>query len=99
MMAPLELDVDAELKTFSFTRKAHRDVYPAIEPSRPDHSQVGKVIIVTGASRGIGKLVRGMTQRGIRNCLLVLLTWILPGFRGFICSSQCCCYRIDWAVG
>lgn len=56
-MASFELDVDAELKAFSFTRKAHRDIYPAIDPHRPDHSQAGKVIIVTGASRGIGKLV------------------------------------------
>jgi hypothetical protein len=57
-MASFELDVDAELKAFSFTRKAHRDIYPAIDPHLPVHSQAGKVIIVTGASRGIGKLVR-----------------------------------------
>ncbi|KAJ5886988.1 uncharacterized protein N7473_009662 [Penicillium subrubescens] len=50
------MDVDAELKAFSFTQKAHRDVYLAIDPRRPELSQAGKVIIVTGASRGIGKL-------------------------------------------
>ncbi|OOQ84507.1 putative oxidoreductase, short chain dehydrogenase/reductase family [Penicillium brasilianum] len=55
-MASLELDVDAELKAFSFTRRAHRDVYPSIDPRRPELSQAGKVIVVTGASRGIGKL-------------------------------------------
>lgn len=62
-MASLELDVDAELKAFSFTLKAHRDVYPAIDPCRPEHSQAGKVIILTGASRGIGKLVGWMANR------------------------------------
>ncbi|KAJ5377169.1 uncharacterized protein N7496_004578 [Penicillium cataractarum] len=55
-MASFELDVDAELKAHSFTRRAHRDVYPAIDPRRPELSQAGKVVVVTGASRGIGKL-------------------------------------------
>lgn len=56
-MATFELDVDAELKAHSFTRRAHRDVYPAIDPHLPELSQAGKVVIITGASRGIGKLV------------------------------------------
>jgi hypothetical protein len=56
-MASLELDVDAELKAFSFTRRAHRDGYPTIDSRRPELSQAGKVVIITGASRGIGKLV------------------------------------------
>ncbi|KAJ5153499.1 uncharacterized protein N7482_009977 [Penicillium canariense] len=55
-MSTLALDVDDELKAFSFTSKAHRDVYPAIDPCLAGHSQAGKVIIITGASRGIGKL-------------------------------------------
>ncbi|GAB1212211.1 hypothetical protein ATERTT37_001343 [Aspergillus terreus] len=40
----------------AFTQKTYRDVYPAIDPTRPELSQAGKVVVITGASRGIGKL-------------------------------------------
>jgi NAD(P)-dependent dehydrogenase (short-subunit alcohol dehydrogenase family) len=73
-MASFELDVDAELKAFSFTRKVHRNVYPAIDPRRLELSQAGKVIIVTGASRGIGKLVSLTTDKDTVNYLSVWLT-------------------------
>lgn len=73
-MASFEMDVDAELKAFSFTQKAHRDVYPAIDPRRPELSQAGKVIIVTGASRGIGKLVSSTTYADTGNYMSVWLT-------------------------
>ncbi|KAL3462358.1 hypothetical protein BJX64DRAFT_259373 [Aspergillus heterothallicus] len=39
----------------AFTKKLYRDVYPAVEPTRPEHSQAGKVIVITGASRGLGR--------------------------------------------
>ncbi len=32
----------------------HRDPYPAISPSRPELSQAGKTILITGGSDGIG---------------------------------------------
>lgn len=38
----------------AFTSFVYRDVYAAIDPSRPELSQKGKVVMVTGASRGIG---------------------------------------------
>ncbi len=37
-----------------FTRTTHHDVYPAIDPSLASNSLAGKVVIITGASRGIG---------------------------------------------
>ena len=40
-----------------FTKMTHRDVYPAIDPTAASNSQAGKVIVVTGASKGIGRLV------------------------------------------
>ena len=40
----------------AFTSEVYRDVYPAIDPRRPELSQSGKVILVTGASRGIGQV-------------------------------------------
>ncbi|KAL2783654.1 hypothetical protein BJX66DRAFT_344756 [Aspergillus keveii] len=42
-------------KLNAFTKKLHRDVYPAVDPNRPEHSQAGKVVVITGASRGLGR--------------------------------------------
>lgn len=52
-----DLPKDFYVKSMQFTQNAHQDMYPAIDPSRPEHSLVGKVAIITGASRGIGALV------------------------------------------
>jgi NAD(P)-dependent dehydrogenase (short-subunit alcohol dehydrogenase family) len=38
----------------AFTSSVYRDVYQAVDPKRPELSQKGKVVIVTGASRGVG---------------------------------------------
>ena len=40
-----------------FVRTVYRDVYPAIDPTAPSNSQKGKVIVITGASQGIGRKV------------------------------------------
>ncbi|OBT64257.1 hypothetical protein VE03_06763 [Pseudogymnoascus sp. 23342-1-I1] len=39
----------------SWTHTAHHDVYPYTHPSRPELSSKGKVVIVTGSGRGIGR--------------------------------------------
>jgi len=51
-----EVDPDLYTKIGLFTKKYYRDVYPAIEPTRPELSLVGKVTIVTGAGRGLGRV-------------------------------------------
>ncbi|KAF2635730.1 NAD(P)-binding protein [Massarina eburnea CBS 473.64] len=33
----------------------HNDTYPAIDPTKPEHSQKGKTVIITGAGSGIGR--------------------------------------------
>ena len=38
-----------------FTSKVRRDVYDAIDPTSSELSLNGKVIVMTGASQGIGK--------------------------------------------
>ncbi|KAL2837215.1 hypothetical protein BJX68DRAFT_274230 [Aspergillus pseudodeflectus] len=43
-------------KVNAFTKKLHRDVYRAVDPRRPDHSQAGKVVVITGASRALGAI-------------------------------------------
>lgn len=40
--------------TGAYTPHIHRDQYPAVDPKSPTLSQSGKVIIITGASAGIG---------------------------------------------
>jgi hypothetical protein len=51
------LPVDHFVKSQQFVRTTHRDVYPAIEPTQASLSQKGKVVIVTGASQGLGARV------------------------------------------
>ncbi|KAJ6016230.1 hypothetical protein N7540_010821 [Penicillium herquei] len=51
-----DMDIDAGTKAIAFTTKNYRSVYPAIDPTRPDLSQKGKVIVITGASQGLGRL-------------------------------------------
>jgi len=50
-----QLPTDHFIKFSRFTPTTHRDVYPSISPSNPALSQAGKIAIITGASRGIGK--------------------------------------------
>lgn len=44
----------------SFTKGIYRDAYPTIDPTRPALSQAGKVVMITGASKGIGRDVSGI---------------------------------------
>jgi NAD(P)-dependent dehydrogenase (short-subunit alcohol dehydrogenase family) len=39
----------------SFTKGVYRDVYPAVNPKNPELSKAGKIVMITGASRGIGR--------------------------------------------
>lgn len=39
---------------FSFTKTVHRAPYPEISPSRPELSQAGKTVLITGGHTGIG---------------------------------------------
>ncbi|KAF3032389.1 hypothetical protein E8E12_003432 [Didymella heteroderae] len=48
------LPVDYFVKSMQFTARTHRDVYAAIDPSQAALSQKGKVVVVTGASQGLG---------------------------------------------
>lgn len=43
-----------ELRATTFTRTVHSDVYPAIDPSKPELSQAGKTVLIPGGGTGIG---------------------------------------------
>jgi NAD(P)-dependent dehydrogenase (short-subunit alcohol dehydrogenase family) len=42
---------------WTFTPTFHREPYPAISPSRPELSQAGRTVLVTGGSGGIGSAI------------------------------------------
>ena len=39
----------------SFTKDVYRDIYPAVDPKLQVLSKAGKIVMITGASRGIGR--------------------------------------------
>ncbi|CAD6453063.1 70bb58a4-6ccd-4888-8a78-faf15ab313ed [Sclerotinia trifoliorum] len=49
-----ELDPDTFTSPWNITETLHRDPYWAIDPKNPANVQNGKIIIITGASSGIG---------------------------------------------
>jgi hypothetical protein len=50
------VDVNAVTLKHQFTPTMHREMYPAISPTNSANSAVGKNVLVTGATRGIGKV-------------------------------------------
>jgi NAD(P)-dependent dehydrogenase (short-subunit alcohol dehydrogenase family) len=48
------LPTDFFVTSAAYTPTVYRDQYPAINPTNPALSQAGKVVVITGASHGIG---------------------------------------------
>ncbi|KAF2716179.1 NAD(P)-binding protein [Polychaeton citri CBS 116435] len=66
------LHPDHFARQLAYTEHIYRDVYPAIDPSLPAHSQQGKVIIITGGGTGIGVgMARAFAQANARAIVLV----------------------------
>ena len=42
---------------YNFTQTLHNDIYPSIDPSKSDLSQPGKVVLITGSGRGLGRAI------------------------------------------
>ncbi|KAF2269063.1 NAD(P)-binding protein [Lojkania enalia] len=54
-MASFDVERDGILLPHQFTPTMHRELYPAVSPTNPKLSAAGKIVLVTGATRGIGK--------------------------------------------
>lgn len=56
-----------------FTRNAYTKVYPAIDPTRPENALVGKTVVITGASRGIGAkgIAPAFVKAGVKAIVLI----------------------------
>jgi NAD(P)-dependent dehydrogenase (short-subunit alcohol dehydrogenase family) len=53
----MSTDMNWEFAATSYTKTYHRKQYTAIDPSNPDISASGKVVVVTGGGKGIGKSI------------------------------------------
>lgn len=72
---------DSLNNTYQFTSKLEHDVYPSIDPTNLALSQEGKVVLITGAGRGIGRVRLNSTMGGPQLTFWVHLTVRCPRFR------------------
>ncbi len=88
-----------------FTNTVYRDVYPSIDPSSPALSQAGKVVIISGASKGIGKRVRHtflsprtlLDQYGHVSKWLYMTITLFIGLCSIFCPFEACRHSLSRA--
>jgi hypothetical protein len=56
-----------------FTKTAHTNIYPAIDPTKPENSLEGMTIVITGASRGLGakSIAPAFAEAGVKAIVLI----------------------------
>lgn len=56
----------------NFTKKVHRTSYPSIDPARPELSQAGRTVLITGGGTGIGLSIgKSFAQAGAKRVIIV----------------------------
>ena len=71
---------------------AHKDTHPAISPSRPELSQAGKTVLVTGGGSGVGYAIASGFARAGASAI------ILTGRREHVLKSAAEKLKADWAT-
>jgi NAD(P)-dependent dehydrogenase (short-subunit alcohol dehydrogenase family) len=62
-MESTNFDTDVFTKQMQFTKTYYRDLYPAIQPGE---NAIGKVVAITGVSRGLGRgLAHSWARAGV----------------------------------
>ncbi|KAI8632517.1 NAD(P)-binding protein [Xylariaceae sp. FL1651] len=58
---------------FQYTKNVHNDQYPSVDPTRQELNLAGKVVIVTGASRGLGAkaFAPAFAKAGVKGLVLI----------------------------
>ena len=56
----------------NFTQSFHREPYPAISPTRPELSQAGRTVLVTGGSDGIGLAIAKAFLQGSAASVIII---------------------------
>jgi NAD(P)-dependent dehydrogenase (short-subunit alcohol dehydrogenase family) len=64
---------DWTVTSVQFTRNAFTNVYPAIDPSKPENSLKDKTVVITGASQGIGAtaMAPAFVKAGVKAIVLI----------------------------
>ena len=60
-------------EALKFTPTVYNDVYPSVDPTKPELNLAGKVVIITGASRGIGAkgFAPAFAKAGVKGLVLL----------------------------